>query len=57
MLEESRMTGEVILLAVLKDEDAAFGKYALVKYKSGNLRQFLQGVGRVCKYEVKLLSA
>ena len=57
VLNEPGMGGEVVVLAVLEDEDAFGGKEFLLEDKVGYLRQFLQCVGRVGKDEVKLLSA
>ena len=57
MLNEPGMGGEVVLLAVLEDEDAFGSEDFLLENEVGNLRQFLQCVGRVGKDEVKLLTA
>ena len=57
MLDEAGMGGEIVILAVLEDEDAAFPEDAFFEDEVGNLGQFLQGVGRVGKDEVELLAA
>lgn len=57
MLDEMRMGGEVVILAMLEDEDAIRGEDALVEDKVGDLRQLLESIGRIGKDEVKLLSA
>lgn len=57
MLHESGMCGEIVVLAMLEDEDAIGSKEILLEYQVGNLRKFLQGVGRISEDEVKLLAA
>ena len=57
MLDKAGMGGEVVILAMLEDEDAIRGKDALVEDKVGDLRQLLESIGRIGKDEVKLLSA
>ena len=57
MLDEMRMGGEVVILAMLEDEDAIRGEDALVEDKVGDLRQLLESIGRVGKDEVELLTA
>ena len=57
VLNEPGMGGEVVVLAVLEDEDAFGGEEFLLEDKVGYLRQFLQCVWRVGKDEVKLLPA
>ena len=57
VLNEPGMGGEVVVLAVLEDEDAFGGEDVLLEDEVGYLRQFLEGVGRVGEDEVKLLSA
>ena len=57
MLDKAGMGGEVVILAMLEDEDAIRGKDALVEDKVGDLRQLLESVGWIGKDEVKLLSA
>ena len=42
---------------MFEDEDAFGSKDVLLEYEVGNLWQFLEGVGRVGKDEIKLLSA
>ena len=46
-----------MVLAMFEDEDAFGSKDVLLEYEVGNLWQFLEGVGRVGKDEIKLLSA
>ena len=55
MFHKVRMPGEVVVLAVLKYEDAVGSKEVVGEDEIGNLWKFLQGVGRVGKDEVKLL--
>ena len=57
MLHKSGMSGEVIILAMLEDENAFGSKDVLLEDEVGNLRQFLECVGRVGKDKVKLLAA
>lgn len=57
MLHKAGMLGEVIVLAMLKDENAFGSEDVLLEYNVGYLRQFLESVGRVGKDEVKLLPA
>ena len=57
MLHESGMSGEIIILAMLKDENAFGSEDVLMEYEVGNLRKFLECVGRVGKDKVKLLAA
>ena len=42
---------------MFEDEDAFGSKDVLLEYEVGNLWQFLEGVGRVGKDEIKLLAA
>ena len=42
---------------MFEDEDAFGSEDVLLEYEVGNLWQFLEGVGRVGKDEIKLLSA
>ena len=42
---------------MFEDEDAFGSKDVLLEYEVGYLGQFLEGVGRVGKDEIKLLSA
>ena len=51
------MVGEVIVLAMLEDEDALLVEQVAIQYQVGNLWQLLQSVWRVGKDEVKLLVA
>ena len=57
VLHESGMGGEVIILAMLEDENAFGSKNVLLEYEVGNLRQFLECIGRVGEDEVELLTA
>ena len=69
MLHEVRMSGEVVVLAVLKNEKAigiqkssagivlSCRAHVLPKNEIGQGREFLQGVGWVGKDKVKLLFA
>lgn len=51
------MLGEIIVFAMLKDKDTVVLQQVLLENQIGNLRQFFQGIWRVCKDKVKLLSA
>ena len=57
MLPEMGMGREVLVFAMLEDEDAAFGQQSLFKDECWNGGQFLQGVRRVGKDKVELLFA
>ena len=57
MLHEVRMSGEVVVLAVLKHEDAVVCQQVVVEDELRNGGQLLEGIGRVGKDEVKLLFA
>lgn len=57
MLQETGMVGEVVVLAVLEDEDAIFFQEIATQYEVGNLGQFGQGIRGVCEDEMKLLMA
>ena len=57
MVHKAGMVGEVIVLAMLKDENAFGSEDVLLEYNVGYLRQFLESVWRVGKDEVKLLPA
>ena len=57
MLNEMWMGCEVVVLAMFEDEDAFGSKDVLLEYEVGYLWQFLEGIGRVGKDKVKLLSA
>ena len=57
MFHESRMLGEVVVFAMLEDEDAILVKQAAIQYQVWYLWQFFQCVRRVGKDEVKLLFA
>ena len=47
MFAETGVRGEVVLLAVLEDEDAAGRKDARLQHEIGNVGKVGQGVGRV----------
>lgn len=57
MLQEIGMAGEIIVLAMLQDEDAAFLQQIARHDDIGDFFQIWQGIGRVGKDEVKLLIA
>ena len=57
MLNEMWVGWEVVVLAMFEDEDAFGSEDVLLEYEVGNLWQFLEGVGRVGKDEIKLLAA
>ena len=57
MLQESWMVGEIIILAMLENEDAAFVQKVTIQYEVWNLREFFQSVGWVGKDEIELLLA
>ena len=57
MLNETGMSGEVILLSMLENEDSSLLKQVFGKHKVGNLGQTFQRVWRVGKDNVELLSA
>ena len=46
-----------MVFAMFKDEDAILFQYAFLQDEVRNLWQFLEGVGRVGKDEIKLLAA
>ena len=57
MLHEMGMLREIVVLAVLEDEDALRLQQAMPEDEVGNGGQLLQGIGRVGKDEVELLVA
>ena len=57
MLQEIGMAGEIIVLAMLQDEDAAFLQQIARHDNIGDFFQIGQGIGRVGKDEVELLIA
>ena len=57
VLNEAGMGREVVVLAMLEDEEAVGGKDVFLENEVGNLRQLRQGVGRIGKDEVKLAMA
>lgn len=57
MLQEIGMAGEIIILAMLQDEDSTFLQQIARHDNIGNFFQIGQGIGRVGKDEVKLLIA
>ena len=57
MLQEARMIGEIVVLAVLEYEDAFLVQQVAIKNEVWNLWQFLQCVWWVGEDEIKLLLA
>ena len=57
MLAEAGMRRKVVVLAVLKDEYPVFFQQPFLQDEVGNRGQFFQGIWRVGKDEVKLLTA
>ena len=57
MLHKVWISREVIVFAVLKNEDAVVFQKSSLKDEAGDRRQFLQGVWRICEDKVKLLFA
>ena len=57
MLHKPGMNGKIMVLAMLEDENTIGYQYVLSENHVGNLWQFLEGVGRVGKDEIKLLAA
>ena len=57
MLDEVRVAGEVVVLAMFEHEDTIGLQQSLLKDKTGNLGEFFQGIGRIGKDKVKLLLA
>lgn len=57
MFQKSWMLGEIIVFAMLKDEDASFVEIVAIQNEVWNLRQLLQSVWRIGKDKVKLLLA
>ena len=57
MFQESWMLGEIIILAMFENEDAAFVQKVTIQYEVWNLREFFQSVGWVGKDEIELLLA
>lgn len=57
MFHEVRIVGEVIVLAVLEDEDAVVLQQSAFENEAGDGRQFLQGIGRIGEDEIILLLA
>lgn len=51
------MLGEIVIFAMLKDEDPSFVEIVAIQNEVWNLRQLLQGVWRIGKDKVKLLLA
>jgi len=56
VLNEARMLGEIILLAVLQDEKTAFAEQASTKDDVGQLRYLRQSIWWVGKDKVELLA-
>ena len=57
MFQESWMLGEIIILAMFENEDAALVQKVTIQYEIWNLREFFQSVGWVSKDEIKFLLA
>ena len=57
VIQEPWVVGEVVVLAMLENEDAILVQEVSIQDQVGNLRQFLQSVRRVGKDEVELLVA
>ena len=57
MLQESWMLGEIIILAMFENEDAALVQKVTIQNEVWNLWEFLQSVRWIGKDEIKLLLA
>ena len=57
VLYEARVLGEVVVFAMLKDEDSVLGKEILLEDEVGDGGKFTKCVWRVGKDEVELLLA
>lgn len=57
VLYEAGVLGEVVVFAMLKDEDSVLGKEVLLEDEVGDGGKFTQCVWRVGKNEVELLLA
>ena len=57
MLHEVGIAGEIVVLAMFEHEDTIGLQQSLFKDETGNLGEFLQGIGRIGKDEIKLLFA
>ena len=57
MLQESWMVGEIVVLAMFENEDAALVQKVTIQNEVWNLREFLQSVRWIGKDEIKLLLA
>ena len=55
MLYKMRVGGEIVLLAVLKDEDAIFSQQSALEDQRWDCRKLLQRIRRVGKNKIKLL--
>ena len=55
MLHKMGIGGEIVLLAVLEDEDAVVFQKSLLKDETGNRGKLFQGVWGIGKDEIKLL--
>ena len=51
------MLGEIIILAMFENEDAALVQKVTIQNEVWNLREFFQSVGWIGKDEIKLLLA
>ena len=56
VLNETGMLGEVVVLAMLENQETAFAQKITFEYHVGKFGDFLQHIGRVCKDEVELLA-
>ena len=57
VLNETGMLGEVVVLAMLENQETALAQKTTFEYHVGKFGDFLQHIGRVCKDEVELLPA
>ena len=57
MLQESWMVGEIVVLAMLENEDALFVEKIAIEYEVWDLGELLQCVWRIGKDEIELLLA
>ena len=57
MLNKAGMLAEVVVLAMLEDQETALAQKITLQNHIGKFGDFLQYIGRVCKNEIKLLPA
>ena len=57
MLNKAGMLAEVVVLAMLDDQETSFAQKIALEYHIRQFGDFLQYIGRVCKDEVELLPA